>query len=651
MTTFPTVAVKVSFSTDRYATPSYTTLPASHVTELTTHVGRDSELDTSNPGILEATLRNDTRLYDPTNASGTYYGQLVPGRRTQVTVTYSGVTYQIYNGWTDGWPNQFGTRSGTATLKATGPFGFLQRAVIPDAYQAAILADSPTGYYRMDDAASHTMVDSSGNGRHGHWYPDYVDVKTDKALIHSNDQAVTLPGNPAVQMGKIPATVLPTLKPMSIEFWTDIEKLPLPLTEALYLGNQIFSTIVGPNGGPNIRIHGTTGTYPGAIEFLVVDSPDPTVWHVWSTDNAITDATGQYVWRSVPGGGPMHVVCTCDSVNLVRIWLNGLNVTTAVSTTGTVGAVPAWDMITVNWAAGWDGKVVLDELAFYGAALSGTQVATHYAAGFNPGQGELPGARITRALDLIGWPASLRDLQDGQTVLGTAEFADQKALDYLDVVTATEQGFLSEAHDDSGKVRFQDRAGKLTDVRSTTAQTFFSDQTSDLAGTAVHYAKPVLATDDRPAANIVTVKWMGDEYVAADQPSVDAYGEIPVTVETILEDHEEVVSLADWILTSQSALFTRIKSITLQPSRLTGTPADRAWVAALSRQQGDRVRVVHQPAGTGSTIDQQLYVIGVEHHVQVGIDWETILHLAPAITTTYWLLGTGALGSTSRLSY
>lgn len=651
--TYPTIAVKVSLSTDRYDTPSYTTLPAADLVGLGIEHGRHSELDGSDPGTLAVELFNDTRTYDPRNTAGTYYPNLVPGKKTQVTATYSGVTYELFNGWTTGWPNKFGTRTGTATLKASGPFMFLQRSTVPDPYQAAVLADSPVAYYRLGDEA-HTMVDSSGNGHDGHWYPDYFDVDTGDSLVVSDDKAVKLKGQPAVQLGKLPAAVLPLLRPFSVEFWIEMDKLPQALTEGLYLGNEQFSTIIGPTGGVNIRTWADTGAYPGGIDFLVVDSPDPTVWHVAEATN-VAATSGGHTWGPLQANGKVHIVCTMNSAgNDMFIWFDANDATRTLSFTGTVGAVPAWGLVDVNWAAGWDGDCVIDELAFYNVELSGTQVYDHWLAGAIPGIEDMTGERIGRVLDLISWPASLRDLDTGQTVLGIArDMAGKKALDYIDVITATEQGVLSEAHDDTGKLRFQGRAERLTDSRSSTVQTLFSDDATDIASNnAIVYSEIDLATDDRPAANRVTVKWVGGDIVDVDDASVDAYGEIPVTVATLLEDVNEATSLADWILAEQSELFTRIKSITIRPSAQTGTQADRAWVACLSRKVGDRVRVVHKPASSGTAIDQHLYVLGVEHHASNGVEkWETTFHFGPAITTTYWILGTGQLGSGTVLAY
>jgi hypothetical protein len=268
-----------------------------------------------------------------------------------------------------------------------------------------------------------------------------------------------------------------------------------------------------------------------------------------------------------------------------------------------------------------------------------------------PWRGDLSGDRIGRVLTLIGWPTSLTDLDDGQSVLGTFTGAGEKALDYLDAVAATEQGLLTEAHHNAGAIQFRDRSSRLTTPRSTTVLTTFSDQAADLT-TGVAYSDIDLATDDKPAANQVTVKWRGGDVDTVNQTSVDRYGPIPVTIDTVGESRAEAASLADFVLAEQSALFNRIRSIEVRPNRTQGTTADRAWIACLSLREGDRVQVKHQPASTGSVISQELWIIGIEHDAGNGVnDWRTVFHFAPAITTGYWVLGTGALGSTAVLAF
>jgi hypothetical protein len=137
-----------------------------------------------------------------------------------------------------------------------------------------------------------------------------------------------------------------------------------------------------------------------------------------------------------------------------------------------------------------------------------------------------------------------------------------------------------------------------------------------------------------------------------DEASVDSYGEIPTTVDTILDSYDAAVSLAHWTLDERSVTgFARIKSITVEPARMNGAAQEFAWIACLDRKVGDRIRVKHTPTWTGTQIDQELYIIGIEHKASSGVEtWETTFHLAPAVSSSYWVLGTSQLGTTTRLA-
>jgi hypothetical protein len=570
---------------------------------------------------------------------------------------YRGRRYELFNGWTTGFPPKYRARTGTTTMKASGPFGFLEKTTMPDSYGAVILADTPTAWYRLGDGIGQVITDSSGNGLHGHWQPQLSEVKATDGLIESDDGAVSLPGGPVVAAGKVPPTVVPHLRPLSVEFWVKIDKFPKPLVDQLDLSAQDWSEIVS-RGGLNIRVFATTGDFPGAVEFLVADSPFITIANVAEALGAWyapIGTPGTFWWYTISDGRRHHVVCTINAAgDYLAIWIDGVDRAYFNSFVGsTINAIPAFSEIDINGSNGWDGPAILDELAFYDYEMDEATVNAHYTAGAAPGNGDYTGARVGRVLDLIGWPAALRDLDVGQTILGIADTGGRKALDYLDLVANSEQGWLFEHHHDSGKVGFQDRSARQIDARSTVAQTLFTDDVAALFfGLGVVYDDIGLASDDRPAANVVTVRWRGGDTVVRDQASIDAYGDIPASISTLLESHEEAKNLAQWLLIEQSARFTRIRSVTVRPTGLSGSAATRAWQACLSRSEGDRVRVIHQPASTGAVIDQQLFIIGIEHHASSGVeDWSTTFHLAPASTTTYWILATSALGTNTRLSY
>lgn len=69
------------------------------VMEISISRGRSRQLDQFNSGTLAFSLRNNTRAYDPTNTSGTYYGGIQPRR----PVRFSANSTYIFTGWIDDW--------------------------------------------------------------------------------------------------------------------------------------------------------------------------------------------------------------------------------------------------------------------------------------------------------------------------------------------------------------------------------------------------------------------------------------------------------------------------------------------------------------------------------------------------------------------
>jgi hypothetical protein len=612
----------------------------------------DSPTTTGDDAGLDIQYRIQTTA---TNLSAT--SMVVTGGATALSQSiaialrpYAGTPYSLFNGWTDGFPQDWARRMGSTTLKASGPFQWLGRTEVPDPYRTIVLEDTPLAYYRLSDTGRQIITDEGGGEYHGVWSPAIADIRQGEGLILGSDGAAALPAAPAYGIGILPMREFVTaVKPLTVEFWIKIDKVPKTLVNPLDLGGEEWASIVC-GGGINVRIWSDTNDYPGAIDFLVNDIPDLATSHL-----AVATTAFDYWYYNICDGQPHHLAATIDAGGTVLcIYVDGIDRAPYNNFTGTLLANPAYDNTYLNFSNGWQGSTILDEFAIYDYEFSQNQAEAHYTAGTAPGNGQRSGERLGYVLDLVEWPTSYRDLDTGQTVFGVAEVGGEKALDYMARVARSEQGLLYEAHDLLGPyVGFQDRAGRLTDTRSTTVQTLFSDNSTDLSTNAAVACSDVrLANDDRPAANIVKITWLGGTVEARNQSSVDTYGEIPASVDTILERQAEAQNLADWILTEQSALFTRITSITVRPAGCTGTAADRAWTACLARTEGDRVRVVHRPANTGASIDQHLIIIGKEHKGGKGTsEWETTFYFSRATTTSYWILGSGALDSTAVLAY
>lgn len=102
-----TLIVRIAFSSDPFdAAPSWTAV-SDDVMELHISRGRMHELNRFESGTATIILKNSHGNYWPNNTGGSYYPNVLPGKRINIRATYNAVTYDIYTGfiesWTPGW--------------------------------------------------------------------------------------------------------------------------------------------------------------------------------------------------------------------------------------------------------------------------------------------------------------------------------------------------------------------------------------------------------------------------------------------------------------------------------------------------------------------------------------------------------------------
>jgi hypothetical protein len=66
--------------------------------------GRQFELNRIEAGTCQLKLDNSDRRFDPTNASSTYYPNVLPERKARLSVTVGGQTWYLFTGYVERWP-------------------------------------------------------------------------------------------------------------------------------------------------------------------------------------------------------------------------------------------------------------------------------------------------------------------------------------------------------------------------------------------------------------------------------------------------------------------------------------------------------------------------------------------------------------------
>lgn len=141
-----TVAIEFSPTTGPLEAPVWVDI-TEHVRVaqgVTVRRGRSSELDEFQAGTASFTLDNRSRLFDPSYTAGAYFGNLKVLRRFRIRVLYNSVTYPVFNGFIQGWPQVYDVSNKEATVPVdlVDGFGLLALANLFDA--SAFTLDSVT---------------------------------------------------------------------------------------------------------------------------------------------------------------------------------------------------------------------------------------------------------------------------------------------------------------------------------------------------------------------------------------------------------------------------------------------------------------------------------------------------------------------------
>lgn len=228
-------------------------------------------------------------------------------------------------------------------------------------YRDEVLADSPLAYWRLAESSGTTMVDSSGNGHNG----TYVNSPALGAasLIADNDTAVDFDG--ISDYANVPYGAWADLtSEVTVEAWIR----PDPRVDGVE--NMIFERSEG-----GVVSVGLSVTTTGQVRFRVrKNTAGSTGVTSYLTNPSVVEA----------GTGPgfdfiYHIAATFGSSG-AKIYVNGF-LAYSSATTGTL--VPTAAPSIRIGASGqddqhFDGRI--DEVAYYGTALSGARIKAHYDA-------------------------------------------------------------------------------------------------------------------------------------------------------------------------------------------------------------------------------------------------------------------------------
>lgn len=231
--------------------------------------------------------------------------------------------------------------------------GIAAHAVIGSGtYAPAVLADSPLAYWRLGEASGTALADASGNSRTATLAGSGLTLGTTGALTNDSDTAITWTGSTG-QRADIAYAAWQAPTDFSVEAW------------------------IKPSGSTTRNILSRyASTFATSTFAFRVDSDGVLRLYLFNGSSFGTVAGG-----SPSSGVWSHVAATVSGTS-VTVYRDGSSAGTGtLSRNSTTASLCIGARSTDGVSAGtepWNG--VLDEVAYYGSALSGASIAAHYAA-------------------------------------------------------------------------------------------------------------------------------------------------------------------------------------------------------------------------------------------------------------------------------
>jgi hypothetical protein len=653
------VAVEIGFgSPPGAASPSWTDVSAYvawDVAPIRIEPGRTAERDGLAARRLTLTLDNDpvapaltSRRFDPRNASGPYYGDLVPRVPIRVRVTYSATTWTLFRGFIDGgwpqdWSNQF---MRYVPIEAVDAIAYMAQTPPP----ASAFESTVDAYFAAESISPDVWLRSASEG--------HLDKLTGKP-VNATTAMVPVDG---VILGEGQAFGTESRDGYSL---TQDASL-FPVQEADSSGTELLWTcwfradlddadtasvdlVIVPTDDPATSAAFRVRATPTGVAVTVGNQYGEEDGFFQATvvgdDGTVTPLDGKphlaAVWASLPtsGGG--------GAAASVRVWLDAVELFKTTGSDSNSDASPSNRMgigghpFNIDAGSRYDG--VIDHVISWwdsGAwSVTADEVVAAIYAARTARAGDRLDERFTWLADAVGW--------DHVGTVDVSGIVTQKrhdgagsTLDILTVLEESEQGRIWV--DNEGRLRFSQRGWAWDDATANTVQETFSDDATDLAGSALPYLADLsrIVDDDRKLVNVAKVtRSDGREQTVEDAASIAAHGRRnPVDLNNLLyATDRQSRSVAEWIVYAAAEPTPRVEKLAVS---VMNKAANLAPFAA-QVEPGWLLRVKRD----GVTVDAHVVAAGHE----ISIDRWIIDLLIDGTRAGYswfrWDDGTGTVGS------
>jgi hypothetical protein len=245
------------------------------------------------------------------------------------------------------------------------------------------------------------------------------------------------------------------------------------------------------------------------------------------------------------------------------------------------------------------------------------------------GNKDLPGTRIGLILDEIAWPASLRNIDIGDTELQNDPGTARQALAACQIIEQSDLGAFFV--DGNGFVTYLSRV-TLSQMASGTATTFDDD------GTDIAYQNLDINLDETELANQVTFTRLGGSaQTVSDATSISDYFLRSYSRDGLMmETNATALARATSVLNYRKTPRLRVDSITLDLSSVSNRVP-----AGLGLDIGHPIIVNRSMAG-GTSFDVRVTINGINHDITPE-RWTTSFTTAYPLSTAF-ILGSAQFG-------
>jgi len=613
----------------------------SRVQSATINRGRQRILDRFEAGTASVVLRNDDRLFDPSNSAGTYAGKLVPMVPFRIRAQNSAGTYSRFTGFADSWVQRYdrGNHAATCTVALTDAFKVLSltRPPSPWALRIQSFGSNVDAWYRLSETESSTgLKDSSPYGRDGVYSGSPTMAQTG-LITNDVNGSVTFTGSSYAYSDAVPPVDLV----IYLEAWFKTSTVAAQTIVAY--GNpasgQLHCSIEMSASGQLIYRYADNGYDVVYSDTTTATYADGNVHHValYMAETVLSTSAGDFSILEPVSSGKGRRNTLITAIREVDGSTTGA-VTRSSAALANYPAISGRLTIGSSWGANsFTGTI--DEVVVYVDPSTVLYLDGNYEAGYAPYSGNDTGLRVTKILDLIDWPSTERTIGTGNSTLQAAEF-DGSILDHLQAVSLTEQGRLFVGQD--GKIVFQSR-------RSTSGTASLYTFKDSAAG--VRFSDVSFSYDDGEIRNsVVAARANGGQVTVQDATSVASYYERTYSQSGLLYSTDaQTRDFAQWILNRFKDPSLRVDSMRVSPL---ADPAN-LFPTVFSLELGSVVTVERTPQGVGSAISTVVFIEGIAETITPD-NYTVDYRLASADTSYYWILGDatyGRLGSTTRLAF